>query len=81
MSVPDEVMDVLKKIEDPHIGKNIVEAEIARDIKVDGKKVSIKLVPPAAGCAACGVIHGMIDEITTELNKKGYEVDIEVGFD
>ena len=73
-------MDVLEKIEDPHIGKNIVEAEIAKNIKVEGKKVSIKLVPPAAGCAACGVIHSMIEEIKTELDKIGYEVEIEVGF-
>ncbi|MBU3905137.1 MAG: iron-sulfur cluster assembly protein [Nanoarchaeota archaeon] len=80
MPVPKEVMDVLKKIEDPHIGKNIVEAKIAKNIKVVGKKVTLTLVPPEAGCAGCGVIHGMIDEITTELDKKGYTVEIEVGF-
>lgn len=80
MSVPEEVMNVLKRIEDPHIGKNIVEAEIAKDIKVEGKKVSLKLVPPDVGCAGCGVIQGMIEEIKTELDKIGYEVEIEVGF-
>ena len=80
MPVPKEVMNILKKIEDPHIGKNIVEAEMVKDIKVKGKKVSLKIVPPDMGCAGCGVMHGMIEEIKTELNKKGYEVEIEVGF-
>lgn len=80
MPVPKEVMDVLKKIEDPHIGKNIVDAKMVKNIKVKGKKVSLKLIPPALGCAACGMIHGMIDEITKGLKKKGYEADIEIGF-
>ncbi len=78
MSVPKEVMNVLEKIEDPHIGKNIVEAKIAKDIKVEGKTVSLKLVSPDIGCAGCGVIHGMINEIKTELDKLGYEAEIEV---
>lgn len=79
MPVPKEVMDVLRKIEDPHIGNNIVDAKMVKNIRVKGKKVSLKFVPPAMGCAACGMIHGMIHEITIKLEKKGYEVDIEVG--
>lgn len=80
MSVPKEVMDILKKIEDPHIGKNIVDAGMIKDIKIKGKKVSMKFVPPSVGCEACGIIHHMIGQITKELNEKGYEVEIEVGF-
>ena len=73
-------MDVLRKIEDPHIGKNIVDAKIAKDVKVVGKKVSLKLALPDTGCAGCGIIHGMIAEITEALKKKGYTTEIEVGF-
>jgi len=80
MPIPKEVMDALKKIEDPHIGKNIVDAKMVKNIKVNGKKVSLKFVPPGMGCEACGMIHGMIAEITEVLKKKGYEVEIEVGF-
>ena len=80
MVVPKEVMDVLKKIEDPHIGKNIVDAKMVKNIKVKGKKVSLKFIPPAMGCQACGIISVMLDEITQKLGKKGYEVEIEVGF-
>jgi len=80
MPVPKEVMDVLKKIEDPHIGKNIVEAKMVKDIKVKGKKVSMKFIPPGMGCEACGIIQLIVDEIKTELEKKGYEVEITVSF-
>lgn len=73
-------MDALKKIEDPHIGQNIIDAKMIKNIKVKGKKVSMKFIPPAMGCQACGIISMMLDEITKELNKKGYEVEIEVGF-
>ncbi|MBU3896456.1 MAG: iron-sulfur cluster assembly protein [Nanoarchaeota archaeon] len=79
MSVSKAITDVLKKIKDPHIGKDIVSAKMVKNIKVVGKKVTLTLVMPDIGCAGCGMVFGMINEIKSGLKKKGYKAEIEVG--
>ncbi|MDD5416802.1 MAG: iron-sulfur cluster assembly protein [Candidatus Aenigmarchaeota archaeon] len=75
-----EIKDILKKIQDPHIGKDIISAKMVKNIKIKGKKVTMTLVMPAMGCAGCGMVFGMIEEIKSELKKKGYEAEVEIGF-
>ena len=81
MPAPKEITDALKKIVDPHMGKDLISAKMVKNIKVKGKKVTLTFIPPAMGCEGCGLIFGMIEEIKSELKKKGYEADIEIGSD
>ncbi len=78
MSVPEDVISVLKEIKDPETGGPVID--MVKDLRVEGKKVSMKFVPPFIGCAFCGLIGSMMDEIREALEKKGYEVEIELGF-
>ncbi len=79
VSIPDNVMKVLKSVKDPHTGEFIFDAGMLTDIKVSGKKVKMKLVAPGLGCECCGMIGTMTNELTEGLKKIGYEADIEVG--
>lgn len=79
VSIPDNVMKVLKAVKDPHTGEFIFDAGMLTDIKVSGKKVKMKLVAPGLGCECCGMIGTMTNELTEGLKKIGYEADIEVG--
>lgn len=80
MPASKKITNILKKIKDPHIGKNIVSAKMVKNIKVKGKKVTLTFIPPATGCAACGMIFQIVEEIKSELKKKGYEAEVEIGF-
>lgn len=78
--IPKNVLKVLKEIKDPHTLQPLIDAGMLQDIKISGKTVSMKLVPPGFGCAACGFISQMVDEIKSAMKKQGYEAEIEVGF-
>lgn len=77
---PKKVMDALKKVNDPETGQSLLDSGMLQNIKVSGKKVSMKLVPPSLGCAACGMINQMVNDIKSSMKKQGYEAEVEVGF-
>ncbi|RLJ04111.1 MAG: hypothetical protein DRP08_02445 [Candidatus Aenigmatarchaeota archaeon] len=76
MEKSEEIKKILKDIKDPHTGKDIIDSKIIRDIKLNGKNVSISITPPYSGCAGCVFIQGIYMEIYEKLKKKGFEVSI-----
>ncbi|RLF22648.1 MAG: aromatic ring hydroxylase [Thermoprotei archaeon] len=61
----DEVLKALKKIYDPEIGVNIVEAGFVRDVRIDDKgivEVDLMLTTPF-----CPLAHLIIGQIRTAI--------------
>ncbi|MCD6477267.1 MAG: iron-sulfur cluster assembly protein [Candidatus Aenigmarchaeota archaeon] len=77
----EEVLNILRKIKDPHLGENIVDANMVKDLEINDKLVKFKLIAPAIGCVGCPAVQIMVEEIKEELNKHGYKSDIEVVFE
>ena len=77
----DEVIEILKTIQDPHVGTNVVDGNMVKDLEVKGKTVKFKFVAPMTGCAGCPAVQFMVEDIKEKLKKKGYESDIEVAFE
>jgi len=71
----ENVKKILSEIVDPETGEPVTKKMI-KDLKVDGKKVLIKLVPPMVGCAGCGIIALIVSEIKDKLKEKGYEAEV-----
>ncbi len=73
----EKVRKILSEVKDPETGDPVTKSMV-KDLKIDGKKVALSLVPPMIGCAGCGLIAMMVSEIEEKLKKKGYEVEVTV---
>jgi len=71
---PDAIRTILQAIPDPEIPRvSIVDMGMIGEVRVEGDKVQIELIPTFAGCAA---IPLMVREITERL--KAHEIEAEV---
>jgi ATP-binding protein involved in chromosome partitioning len=76
MVTQDKVLEALKRVIDPDLGKDIVSLNFVRDIKIDGGKVSFKLVLTTPACPLKAKIEA--DAKAAVLSVKGVkEVAIE----
>lgn len=65
----DQILDLLKDVQDPEIPVlNIVEMGIVRNVKFGGSHVIIEITPTYSGCPA---MHAIEDEITDVLYSQG----------
>ncbi len=78
--IPAKVLSALKKVNDPETNQPLLDSGMLKDIKVNGKKISMKLVPPKFGCAFCGMIGMMENDVKSAMKKIGYEAEVEIGF-
>lgn len=75
-----DVMDALRDCYDPEIPVNIVDLGLIYDVKVDGKKVSVKMTLTARGCPMHSFIANNAKRKIMELDEVG-DVDVEVVWD
>jgi len=80
MSIPDNILTVLKEVKDPHTGEVLIDANMIKDVKVSDKKVSLKLVPHGMGCMGCSMTSEMSREIEEKLKAAGYDTEIKISF-
>lgn len=80
VNIPKNVLSALKKLNDPETNQPLLDSGMLKDIKVNGKKISMTLVPPNFGCAFCGLIGNMTEDIKSAMKKVGYEAEVEIGF-
>lgn len=52
----EKVLEALKGVYDPEIPINIVDLGLVEEIKVEGQKVVVRLIPTAPGCPVLGLI-------------------------
>ena len=60
------VMDALKNVLDPEIGKNIVELNMVKDVKISGEHVGVTI---ALTVAECPMVQTLKDDIEKTLTK------------
>jgi metal-sulfur cluster biosynthetic enzyme len=76
----EEVLEVLRQVEDPELGMDIVDLGLLYDVEVEGPKVKIIYSLTSMGCPAGPLIAGDIDRAAREV--EGVEdVELELVFD
>ena len=80
MPTKDEVLEVLRQVEDPELGMDIVDLGLLYDVEVEGPKVRVTYSLTSMGCPAGPLIAGDIDRAAREV--EGVEdVELELTFD
>ena len=80
MPTKDEVLEVLRQVEDPELGMDIVDLGLLYDVEVDGSKVKVTYSLTSMGCPAGPLIAGDIERTAREV--EGVEdVELELTFD
>ena len=75
----NRALKALENVIDPEIGMNIVDIGLIYEIKIDDKKIYVKMTFTSP---ACPVGPDLLNQVETELNSIGFEkVEIEVTFD
>jgi metal-sulfur cluster biosynthetic enzyme len=80
MPTKEEVLEVLRQVEDPELGMDIVDLGLLYDVEVEGQKVKITYSLTSMGCPAGPLIAGDIDRAAREVEGVE-EVDLELTFD
>ena len=76
----EEVVEVLRQVEDPELGMDIVDLGLVYDVEVEGPKVKVTYSLTSMGCPAGPLIAGDIDRAAREVEGVE-EVDLELTFD
>ena len=80
MPTKEEVLEILRTVEDPELGMDIVDLGLLYEVEVDGPKVKVIYSLTSMGCPAGPLIAGDIDRVAREV--PGVEdVDLELTFD
>jgi metal-sulfur cluster biosynthetic enzyme len=76
----DEVIEALRRVEDPELGMDIVDLGLLYDVEVEGPHVKVTHSLTSMGCPVGPMIQEDIDRVTREL--PGVEdVDVELTWD
>jgi len=76
----DDVVEMLRQVEDPELGMDIVDLGLLYDVEVDGPRVKVTYSLTSMGCPAGPLIAGDIDRAAREVEGVE-EVDLELTFD
>ena len=80
MPTENEVLEMLRQVEDPELGMDIVDLGLLYSVEVEGAKVRITYSLTSMGCPAGPLIAQDIDRVVHEV--PGVEdVDLELTFD
>jgi metal-sulfur cluster biosynthetic enzyme len=80
MPTKEEVLEVLRQVEDPELGMDIVDLGLLYDVEVEGRRVKILYSLTSMGCPAGPLIAGDIDRTAREVEGVE-EVELELTFD
>ena len=80
MPTREEVIEVLRQVEDPELGMDIVDLGLLYDVEVEGPKVKVTYSLTSMGCPAGPLIEQDIDATARSL--EGVEdVEMQLTFD
>ncbi|MFL5911993.1 MAG: metal-sulfur cluster assembly factor [Gaiellaceae bacterium] len=80
MPTKEEVFEVLRTVEDPELGMDVVDLGLVYDVEVDGPKVKVLYSLTSMGCPAGPLIAGDMERAAREVEGVE-EVDLELTFD
>ena len=81
MSTKEEVMDVLRQVEDPELGMDIVELGLLYDVEIAGPNVKVVHSLTSMGCPAGPMIQEDIHGVMTSAFPELENVEIELTWD
>jgi metal-sulfur cluster biosynthetic enzyme len=81
-SVPtkEDVIEILRQVEDPELGMDIVELGLLYDVEIEGSKVKVIHSLTSMGCPAGPMIQEDIHRVVSEVPEIE-NVDIELTWD
>ena len=80
MPTKEDLLEVLRQVEDPELGMDIVDLWLLYEVEVEGPNVKIVYSLTSMGCPAGPLIAGDIDRAAREV--EGVEdVELELTFD
>ncbi|HEY2542003.1 MAG TPA: metal-sulfur cluster assembly factor [Gaiellaceae bacterium] len=80
MPTKEEVFEVLRQVEDPELGMDVVDLGLVYDVEVEGPKVKVLYSLTSMGCPAGPLIAGDMERAAREV--EGVEdVELELTFD
>ncbi|WP_339060604.1 Mrp/NBP35 family ATP-binding protein [Tepidibacillus marianensis] len=77
MITKEQILEVLKGVEDPEIHRSVVELDMVRNIAIDGDKVSLEIVLTIQGCPLKVTIQKDVEDAIKALGAN--EVDVVFG--
>ena len=80
MPTKEEVFEVLRTVEDPELGMDVVDLGLVYDVEVEGPKVKVLYSLTSMGCPAGPLIAGDMERAAREVEGVE-EVDLELTFD
>ncbi|MCR4406850.1 MAG: Mrp/NBP35 family ATP-binding protein [Anaerolineae bacterium] len=75
MITTTQIHDVLSRVIDPELGRNIVELEMVRDVTIEDKRVHIVL---ALTTLACPLKDKLVDDVKSAIGKLDENLAVEV---
>jgi metal-sulfur cluster biosynthetic enzyme len=80
MASRNEVLEVLRQVEDPELGMDVVDLGLVYDVDVEGPKVKVTYSLTSMGCPAGPLIAQDMDSAVRQV--EGVEdVELELTFD
>ena len=80
MPTKEEVFEVLRQVEDPELGMDVVDLGLVYDVEGEGPKVKVLYSLTSMGCPAGPLIAGDMERAAREVEGVE-EVDLELTFD
>jgi metal-sulfur cluster biosynthetic enzyme len=80
MATKEEVLEVLRQVEDPELGMDIVDLGLLYEVEVEDSKAKVLYSLTSMGCPAGPLIAEDIDRAVRTVPGVG-EVDLELVFD
>ena len=81
MPTKDEVVEALRRVEDPELGMDIVELGLLYDVEVEGPKVKVIHSLTSMGCPAGQMIQEDIHAVVAAMSPDVEDVEIELTWD
>ena len=81
MPTKDEVVEALRRVEDPELGMDIVELGLLYDVEVEGPKVKVIHSLTSMGCPAGPMIQEDIHAVVAAMSPDVEDVEIELTWD
>ena len=67
MATKEEVLEVLRQVEDPELGMDIVDLGLLYDVEVDNSTAKVTYSLTSMGCPAGPLIQQSIEEVAKSL--------------
>ena len=80
MPTKEEVLELMRTVEDPELGMDVVDLGLVYEVQVEGSKAKVLYSLTSMGCPAGPLIAGDIERAAREVEGVE-EVDLELTFD